>query len=129
MPTNISSQNQQQADPLDLPPGLDHRCGADQAPEPAASLPAKIGHNAPPIPNAETLRRDIEVASDSATLRELEAKADGVLAFMRQAGLYNTEQIRPFTEARHLARWRLGKMLAEIERGAGPGRGKKEGGA
>jgi N6-adenosine-specific RNA methylase IME4 len=58
---------------------------------------------------------------------EIEAKLVGIENYMRAAGLYNTQQIRPFNEARMRARWRLGQLLAEIERGAGPGRGKKEG--
>lgn len=35
-------------------------------------------------------------------------------------------QIRPINEARMTARWKLGQALSKVERGAGPGRGKKK---
>jgi hypothetical protein len=44
---------------------------------------------------------------------------------MRRSDLYRTKQIRPANEARFEARWQLGRLLAKIERGTGPGRGKK----
>ena len=57
---------------------------------------------------------------------EIEAKLESVEHYMRKAGLYKTDEIRPVNEARMRARWRLGQLLAEIERSAGPGRGKKK---
>jgi hypothetical protein len=36
--------------------------------------------------------------------------------------------MRPINELRMAARWKLGRALSAVERGAGPGRGKKEGG-
>ena len=38
---------------------------------------------------------------------------------------YRNEGIRPVNEMKMRARWKLGRALAEVERGAGPGRGKK----
>ena len=44
---------------------------------------------------------------------------------MRNAGLYSTDKIRPANEARFEARWRLGQLLAKVERGTpGPKREK-----
>jgi hypothetical protein len=36
-----------------------------------------------------------------------------------------TTEVRPVNETRMFARWKLGLLLAAMERGAGPGRGKK----
>ncbi len=41
---------------------------------------------------------------------------------------HQTEEIRPVNEAKMRARWKLGQLLAKMERGTGPGRGKKKGG-
>lgn len=35
------------------------------------------------------------------------------------------DEIRPVNELRMRARWRLGQLLSKMERGTGPGRGKK----
>jgi hypothetical protein len=46
---------------------------------------------------------------------------------MRESGLFDPEEIRPLNETRMRARWKLGRLLAKIERpGFGPGRGKKK---
>jgi N6-adenosine-specific RNA methylase IME4 len=44
---------------------------------------------------------------------------------MRESGLYTEDEIRPINELRMRARWKLGQLLAKIERNHGPGRGKK----
>jgi len=44
---------------------------------------------------------------------------------MRDAGLYSRDQIRVINETRMWAFWKLGKLLAKVDRGSGPGRGKK----
>jgi hypothetical protein len=44
---------------------------------------------------------------------------------MRASGLYRVDQIRPVNELRMRARWKLGQILADVDRGHGPGRGKK----
>jgi N6-adenosine-specific RNA methylase IME4 len=45
--------------------------------------------------------------------------------YARSAGLFRPEEELEFRLGRFIARWRLGEALASIERGAGPGRGKK----
>jgi hypothetical protein len=44
----------------------------------------------------------------------------------RSAGLFRPEESLEFRLLRFLARWRLGEALAPMERGTGPGRGKKD---
>jgi hypothetical protein len=44
---------------------------------------------------------------------------------MAATGMFNVEDRRPVNEARIKARAKLGRLLEKIERGAGPGRGKK----
>jgi hypothetical protein len=44
---------------------------------------------------------------------------------MHDCGLYSIEDMRPINETRMAARWKLGKALAAVERGNGPGRGQK----
>lgn len=46
--------------------------------------------------------------------------------YARSAGLFRPEESLEFRLGRFLARWRLGEALAPMERGAGPGRGKKD---
>ena len=54
------------------------------------------------------------------------AAADAIEEAMCEAGYRkNTEVIRPANELRFVARWRLGQLLAKVERDTGPGRGKK----
>lgn len=72
------------------------------------------------IPNPKTIFREIEAANEPTELREIETKLDGFEHYMKQTGLYTTEQIRPFNEARMLARWKLGQALAKIEKVPGP---------
>jgi carbamate kinase len=44
---------------------------------------------------------------------------------MHDCGLYSVEDMRPINETRMAARWKLGKALAAVKRGNGPGRGQK----
>jgi hypothetical protein len=56
----------------------------------------------------------------------IERKLDLAERYMTESGLYTADQIRQVNELRMRARWRLGILLAQVERGgAGPGRGKK----
>jgi hypothetical protein len=43
---------------------------------------------------------------------------------MNASGLHTADQIRNVNELRMRARWKLGQLLARVERGSGPGRGK-----
>lgn len=52
-------------------------------------------------------------------IMDVEAKLNAIEHYMRQAGLYSTEEIRPVNETKMRARWLLGKALAKKERGAG----------
>ena len=54
------------------------------------------------------------------------AKASRNSGSLCRAGLYRTEEIRPVNEMRMQARWKLGRALAKVVRGAGPGRGKQK---
>jgi hypothetical protein len=70
--------------------------------------------------------RALDLATTPAEIRQVEAKLDAVERYMRETGLYDTEEIRPLNEARMRARWKLGRALAEMDRQQviGPGRGK-----
>jgi N6-adenosine-specific RNA methylase IME4 len=73
------------------------------------------------------LRKQIEAETDTRKLVGLVAAADTIEEMMANAGYReNTEAMRPANEARFLARWKLGRELAKVERGHGPGRGKKD---
>lgn len=61
----------------------------------------------------------LEIATDPAEVIEIEAKICAIEDYMRKAGLYSTAEIRPVNEARILARWRLGQLLAEVGRAQG----------
>jgi MT-A70 len=80
-----------------------------------------------PLVQVNQISRALAQAISPPQVIEIEAKIAALENYMREAGLYSTEEIRPVNE-RMRARRRLGQLLAEIERGAGPGRGKKEGG-
>jgi N6-adenosine-specific RNA methylase IME4 len=54
--------------------------------------------------------------------RELSALED----YARRAGRFRPEETLEFRLSRFMARWRLGEALAPMERGTGPGRGKKD---
>ncbi len=67
----------------------------------------------------DAARRELELATDPPAIMEVEAKLDAIENYMRQAGLYSTEEIRPVNETKMRARWMLGKALAKVERGQG----------
>jgi N6-adenosine-specific RNA methylase IME4 len=76
------------------------------------------------LAQAAALAQALEQASEPEEIRNIETKLDAVEHYMKSAGFYCIEEIRPVHEARMRARWKLGKALAKQERGAGPGRGK-----
>jgi N6-adenosine-specific RNA methylase IME4 len=55
---------------------------------------------------------------------EIETKLDAIEGYMRAAGLFKPEQIRPVNEGRMLARWKLGQALKKVERDKGGRPGK-----
>lgn len=65
---------------------------------------------------ASRLRRAITKADDAPTLVKLCIAIDTTESLMRKAGFYHPEKIRPANEARFEARWKLGRLLAKIER-------------
>ena len=72
------------------------------------------------------LRRKIMQARTAEEAMQGLAAADAIEEAMCEAGYRkNTEVIRPANELRFVARWRLGQLLAKVERDTGPGRGKK----
>jgi N6-adenosine-specific RNA methylase IME4 len=77
-----------------------------------------------PIAVAE-LRKQLRVTTSINEILDISAKADGLEEYMEACGFYSLEDMRPVNETRMEARWFLGKALAQIERGTGPGRGKK----
>lgn len=73
------------------------------------------------------IKRELAKAKTPPQVIDLEAKLSSIESYMKKTGLYRTEEIREVNEAKMRARWRLGQLLSEIERSAGPGRGKKIG--
>jgi N6-adenosine-specific RNA methylase IME4 len=55
----------------------------------------------------------------------VERDLDSFETLMKNSGLYTPDELREINETRMRARYRLGALLAKVERGAGPGRGKK----
>jgi hypothetical protein len=70
-----------------------------------------------PLVQVNQISRALAEAISPPQVIEIEAKIAALENYMRDAGLYSTEEIRPVNEARMRARWRLGQLLAEIERG------------
>lgn len=91
-----------------------------------AGVPTVAERNQLTDPKAVANELWIAVADtdDPAVVVEVEAKLAAFETYMRDAGLFTTEQQRPINETRLRARWRLGQLLAAIERSPG-GRGNK----
>ena len=77
------------------------------------------------VPSVSDLAQALELATDPAEIVKIESLLEGIETTMRRSGLYSTAEIRPVNETRMWARWKLGRALAQVERGIGPGRGKK----
>ena len=69
--------------------------------------------------------RALEIAKEPGEILTVEAQIDGLEHALRQAG-FDIEVVRPINELKVWARWKLGRALAKVERGSGPGRGKKK---
>jgi hypothetical protein len=73
----------------------------------------------------EVLARALADAQAPEDVLPLEKELSLAERYMRDSGLYTSDQVRQVNELRMRARWRLGQLLAAIERAPGPGRGKK----
>jgi hypothetical protein len=78
-----------------------------------------------PAVDVKAMQRALAKANDPAAVLEIETKLDLAERYMRDSGLYADADIRPVNETRMTARWKLGRLLAEVERGHGPGGGKR----
>jgi|HubBroStandDraft_2_1064218.scaffolds.fasta_scaffold74165_2 hypothetical protein len=64
-----------------------------------------------PVTVAEDAHRALMEATDPAEIIKIEVSLDAVERCMRGTGLYPIEEMRPVSEARMRARWRLGAAL------------------
>jgi N6-adenosine-specific RNA methylase IME4 len=81
---------------------------------------------ATPIAKIDLISRELIAADTPEQVIEIEAKIEAIEAYVKKAGLFSgMETMRPINEARMRARWKLGQLLSKLERGSGPGRGKK----
>jgi hypothetical protein len=78
----------------------------------------------PPV-DVDDLQRALDAAIDAPEILAIESKLDAAERLMRDSGLFTDDEIRPINETRMRARWKLGRALADVDRGHGPGRGKK----
>ena len=62
------------------------------------------------------LRQSILAAEEPTQVIKILRVCDTIEDAMRNAGLYSTDKIRPANEARFEARWKLGQLLAKMER-------------
>ncbi len=81
-------------------------------------------HAKPPVAVSD-LNRALAKADTPEKILKIEADLDLMENWMKETGLYDIDEIRPVNEIRMWARWKLGAALAKMERGTGPGRGKK----
>lgn len=68
--------------------------------------------------------RALEKATDPEEVLDIERKLESIEHMMRSTGLFKSEQVREANEGKIRARWKLGRMLAKIERAKHPGKGK-----
>jgi hypothetical protein len=71
--------------------------------------------------------RNTSIQAGSTTFIGYIEELDLAEQYMNDSGLYTADQIRNVNELRMRARWKLGRLLANFARAAGPGRGKKMG--
>lgn len=74
--------------------------------------------NQPPIV-IDQLARALATATTPEQVLPIEAQLDLAERWMRESGLYESSQIREVNELRMRARWKLGKLLALVERTQG----------
>lgn len=66
----------------------------------------------------------LDTATGPDEVVDIERKLESIEHMMRATGLFETEQVREANEGKVRARWKLGQMLAEVERAPAPGKGK-----
>jgi N6-adenosine-specific RNA methylase IME4 len=71
------------------------------------------------LPRIADLQRELDRATSPAEIVEIAARLDAFEQYMRDSALYSTEDIRPINETRMRARWKLGRALADVDRGQG----------
>ena len=74
----------------------------------------------------ETLSRELTTPLPVDRAAEIERTLSLLEDYARRAGLFRPEETLEFRLGRFVARWRLGEALVPMERGTGPGRGKKD---
>jgi hypothetical protein len=77
-----------------------------------------------PVIDIGEIKRALEIATDPVEIKDINAKADAFEQYMHDCGLYSVEDMRPINELRMIARWKLGRALAQVERATHPGKGK-----
>jgi N6-adenosine-specific RNA methylase IME4 len=69
--------------------------------------------------------RELAEADDPAVVVRIGRGLEAIESAMRTTGLFKPEQVREANEGKFRARWKLGKLLAQIERGKAGRKGKK----
>ncbi len=82
-------------------------------------LPTIVERRDRTLVDVDKVRAALEAAISAHEILKLEAKLDAIEGYMRDIGLYDTEEVRPLNEIRMLARWKLGRALKEIDRTQG----------
>jgi hypothetical protein len=77
-----------------------------------------------PVPDIDAIRKRLVKASSVEDVAQIDNELAAAEAFMRESGLYDPEEIRPLNETRMQARWKLGGLLAKVDRATAPGKGK-----
>jgi N6-adenosine-specific RNA methylase IME4 len=75
-------------------------------------------------PDVVALRRALDMASTVEEVAAVDSQLGAAEAFMRESGLFDPEEMRPLNEVRMWARWKLGQLLAKVDRATAPGKGK-----
>jgi hypothetical protein len=68
--------------------------------------------------------RALAMAKDPAEALAVERQLDAFETIMKNSGLYTPDELREINEFRMRARYRLGALLAKVERGKAPGKDK-----
>jgi hypothetical protein len=68
------------------------------------------------VPDIGPLRQALERATSIEEVFAVENQLGAAEAFMRETGIFDQEEVRPWNETRMRARWKLGGLLAQIDR-------------
>ena len=69
------------------------------------------------------LMRRLDAAKKPEEVKQIEAGLEAIETYLTKAGIFDVETMMPVNHARMTARWKLGQLLANVEREKG-GRGK-----